>query len=119
MARSTRPWSSASAARCSPCDEAAPGAGARHLDALRRGLVPHRPKGLSIGNRLINARAETVAERPGFRDAFARGRRCLVPADGFYEWRAGPDHRRGDCPRPYYVAETAEARAVGPITGPL
>src|SRR3712207_4239185 len=70
MARSTRPWSSASAARCSPCDEAAPAAGARHLDALRRGLVPHRPKDLSLGTRSINARAETVAERPGFRDAF-------------------------------------------------
>jgi putative SOS response-associated peptidase YedK len=66
-----------------------PETGARHLDALCWGLVPHWAKDPSIGARMINARAETVAERPGFRDAFARGRRCLVPADGFYEWRAG------------------------------
>jgi putative SOS response-associated peptidase YedK len=66
-----------------------PETGARHLDALRWGLVPHWAKDLSIGPRMVNARAETVAERPGFRDAFARSLRCLVPADGFYEWRAG------------------------------
>jgi putative SOS response-associated peptidase YedK len=64
--------------------------------------VPHWAKDLSVGARMINARAETVAERPGFRDAFARGRRCLVPADGFYEWR------KGDGPKapkqPYTVA---------------
>jgi putative SOS response-associated peptidase YedK len=79
-----------------------PETGARHLEALRWGLVPHWAKDPSIGARMINARAETVAEWPGFRDAFARGRRCLVPADGFYEWR------KGDGPKapkqPYTVA---------------
>ena len=59
---------------------------------LRWGLVPHwasDPK--EIGVKTINARAETVAERPAYRDAFAR-RRCLVVADGFYEWSAGTPH---------------------------
>ena len=56
---------------------------------MRWGLIPHWAKTASIGSRMINARAETVAQRPAFRDAFRR-RRCLVLADGFYEWqRAG------------------------------
>lgn len=53
---------------------------------LRWGLVPHWADEPGIGNRLINARAESVHEKPAFRTAFRRGR-CLVPADGFYEWR--------------------------------
>jgi putative SOS response-associated peptidase YedK len=53
---------------------------------LQWGLVPSWAKDPSIGHRMINARAETVAEKPAYRVAFRR-RRCLVPADGFYEWR--------------------------------
>ena len=62
-----------------------PESGARRLDTLRWGLVPRWAGDAKGGARLINARAEGVAEKPSFRDAFAR-RRCLVPADGFYEW---------------------------------
>ena len=53
---------------------------------MRWGLIPHWAKNASIGSRMINARAETVAEKPAFRDALRR-RRCLVLADGFYEWQ--------------------------------
>ena len=61
----------------------------RRSGFMRWGLIPHWAKTASIGSRMINARAETVAQRPAFRDAFRR-RRCLVLADGFYEWqRAG------------------------------
>jgi putative SOS response-associated peptidase YedK len=58
----------------------------RELVTLRWGLVPHWAKDLKIGYKLINARAETVATTPSFRSAF-RKRRCLVPADGYYEWQ--------------------------------
>ncbi len=61
-------------------------AGKRHLAMLRWGLVPGWAKDLSIGARMINARSEGVAEKPSFRQAFAK-RRCLVAADGFYEWQ--------------------------------
>lgn len=58
-------------------------------DLLRWGLVPHWAQDPSVGYKMINARAETVAERPAFRDSF-RGRRCLIIADGFYEWQKRP-----------------------------
>jgi putative SOS response-associated peptidase YedK len=65
--------------------------GAPRGEVLRWGLVPHwADDPNALGLKLINARAETAAERPAFRDAFAR-RRCLVLADGFYEWERRPD----------------------------
>jgi putative SOS response-associated peptidase YedK len=59
----------------------------RHFCRLRWGLIPAWAKDAAIGDRMINARAESVAEKPAFRAAF-RLRRCLVVADGFYEWRS-------------------------------
>jgi putative SOS response-associated peptidase YedK len=61
----------------------------RELRVVRWGLVPFWAKDIKIGSRMINARAETVAEKPAFRRAFAK-RRCLLPADGYYEWQAIP-----------------------------
>jgi putative SOS response-associated peptidase YedK len=69
-----------------PVVRLAEGGGKRELVMLRWGLVPFWAKDLAIGARLINARADGVAEKPAFRSAFRR-RRCLVPADGFYEWQ--------------------------------
>ena len=71
---------------------------ARELVMLRWGLVPFWAKDPSIGNRMINARAETVAEKPSYRAAY-RHRRCLVLADGFYEWQ-----RQDDAKTPYYIS---------------
>jgi putative SOS response-associated peptidase YedK len=71
--------------------------GVRVLEMRRWGLVPHWARDPKIGNRMINARSETVTEKPAFRDAF-RARRCLVPADGFYEWAGGKGPRQ-----PYHV----------------
>jgi putative SOS response-associated peptidase YedK len=65
---------------------AADDAGHRELAYCRWGLIPSWADDPAIGNRLINARAETAAEKPAFRSAF-RHRRCLIPADGFYEWQ--------------------------------
>ena len=65
--------------------------GQRVLSRLRWGLVPSWAKEVKIGDRMINARAETVASKPSYRRAFAN-KRCLIPADGFYEWRAQPEH---------------------------
>jgi putative SOS response-associated peptidase YedK len=62
----------------------------RRLAPLVWGLVPSWAKDAAIGSRLINARLETVAEKPAFRKAFSQ-RRCLLPADGFYEWYAPED----------------------------
>ncbi len=61
----------------------------RRLAMLHWGLIPRWAREKSLGTRLINARAETVAAKPAFRDAF-RHRRCLVIADGYYEWQATP-----------------------------
>jgi putative SOS response-associated peptidase YedK len=59
---------------------------AREATFFKWGLVPRWAKDPSIGNKLINARSETVEEKPSFREAFRR-RRCIIPADGFYEWK--------------------------------
>ncbi len=66
---------------------------------LRWGLVPSWAKDAAIGNRMINARAETAAEKPAFRVAMKR-RRCLVAADGFYEWQKQGTGRRK---QPYFI----------------
>ncbi|MFW6061006.1 MAG: SOS response-associated peptidase, partial [Phycisphaeraceae bacterium] len=74
------------------------GPAVRRIELVRWGLIPHWADDPAIGNRLINARAETAAEKPAFRDAF-RYRRCLVPADAFYEWKPVARGRK----RPYVV----------------
>ena len=66
-----------------------PNDGKNRLDFFVWGLIPSWAKDPSIGNRMINARAETLLEKPSFRNAFRR-RRCLILADGFYEWRKEP-----------------------------
>ncbi len=75
-------------------------AGIRRLATLYWGLVPFWAKQRGIGARMINARAETLAEKPAFRAAY-RKRRCLVLADGYYEWRASSDGKQ-----PYFVRLT-------------
>src|SRR6266581_179202 len=84
-----------------------PDAVARELRVVRWGLVPFWAKDPSIGSRLINARAETVASKPAFRRAFTR-RRCLLPADGYYEWQrpdgtASDKSGKGGAKQPYFI----------------
>jgi putative SOS response-associated peptidase YedK len=71
-------------------DGAVTGGAVRQLRVMRWGLIPSWAKDESIGARMINARAETVSTASAFRKAYAK-RRCLIPADGWYEWRAGLD----------------------------
>ena len=78
------------------------GAPGRELALLRWGLVPSWSKGPDHRYSMINARAETVRSKPAYRAAFLH-RRCLVPADGFYEWRREPDGKQ-----PYRIALTNE-----------
>jgi len=78
----------------------------RRATCMRWGLVPFWAKDPSVGNRMINARSETAAGKPAFRAAM-KSRRCVVPADGFYEWKA-----IGDVKQPFYVH-----RAGAPPTG--
>jgi hypothetical protein len=86
----------------------------RQVVPMRWGLSPWWAKDPAIGNRMINARAETLREKPAFRSAF-KARRCLIPASGFYEW-AGTGRAR----QPYYSARRDGAHAAtcdGPACG--
>jgi putative SOS response-associated peptidase YedK len=69
----------------------------RKLDLLRWGLIPYWAKEAGIGNRMINARSESVAEKPAYRWSFRR-KRCLIPTSGFYEWK-----KEGKAKQPYMI----------------
>ncbi len=73
-----------------------PGA-ARRLDLLKWGLIPYWAKEAAIGNKLINARSETAVEKASFKTSFKK-KRCLIPADGFYEWK-----KEGKLKQPYLI----------------
>jgi len=77
--------------------------GARRMHALRWGLVPFWAKDASIGRRLINARLDSLATKPAFREALGR-RRCLIPASGFYEWGVDGLGKK----QPFFVRASAE-----------
>lgn len=77
--------------------------GKRAFARLRWGLIPSWAHDPSIGNKLLNARSETVAEKPSFRDAF-RKRRCLIPADGFFEWKTEDGTKQ-----PYFIHKPGRA----------
>lgn len=99
-----RPVASPSVGPSTRIDTGSPdSAGERELVLIRWGLIPFWAKDTKIGARMINARAEGVAEKPAFRDAFKR-RRCLVVADGFYEWRKDANARQ-----PFHITP-ADAR---------
>jgi putative SOS response-associated peptidase YedK len=74
-----------------------PGKNVRRLDLLRWGLIPPWAKDIKIGYRMINARAETLSQKPSFRTAFKK-HRCLIAADGFYEW-----YHEGKTKHPFFI----------------
>ena len=78
-------------------------AGSRRAEWLRWGLIPAWAKDPKIASQLINARSETLAEKPSFRQAYAR-RRCLILADGFFEWQRSPGQKGPS--KPYYFQLT-------------
>jgi len=82
----------------------------RWIRGFRWGLVPSWAKDPAIGNRMINARSETVAEKPSFRTAWKHRRRCLVLTDGFYEWQKPAD---GKGPKIPHAIEMADGRPFG------
>lgn len=87
-----------------------PNDGQNRLDFFVWGLIPFWAKDPKIGSRMINARSETLAEKPSFKNAYRR-RRCLVLADGFYEWHKAPGQR---AKTPYYIQmESREPFAFG------
>jgi putative SOS response-associated peptidase YedK len=115
LARDARGAEAASQAEGAAAAAAAPAIQpgvARELRVVRWGLVPFWAKDPKIGSRLINARAETVGSKPAFRQAFKR-RRCLLPADGYYEWQRpdgtgssdepGGGGRAGGAKQPYFI----------------
>ncbi len=93
----TGPWPRFNVAPTQSLPVVVSGADGLELRMKRWGLVPHWAKDAGMGGRMINARAETVAEKPTFRDAF-RTKRCLVPCDGFYEWVQGENGKA-----PHYI----------------
>jgi len=84
-------------------DTSSTNAGKRIGETANWGLVPSWAKDPSVGARMINARGETVAEKPSFRSAFAK-RRCLIPASGYYEW-----HTAGGVKTPYWIHTADDA----------
>ena len=79
----------------------------RELATVRWGLIPAWAKDPAIGNRMINARAEGITDKPAFRSAF-RARRCIVPASGFYEWQ-----RQGRGPKQPYLIRRRDGLPIG------
>lgn len=80
---------------------------ARRIEGFHFGLVPSWARDPSLGRRLLNARSETVAEKPSFRGAWRHARRCALPADGFYEWQS-PDG--GEGPKIPWLVQMADGR---------
>ena len=72
----------------------------RKMEWMRWGLIPFWAKDMSVGVKMINARAETLQEKPSFRQAFQK-RRCIIPADGFFEWQKSRDKKTPSVP--YYL----------------
>ena len=81
-----------------------PNNGDKSVEFFRWGLIPSWAKDPKIGNRMINARSETLAEKPSFRTAYKR-RRCLILSDGFYEWKAEPGSKTKT---PFYIRLKSE-----------